>query len=509
MTVLNIEVQQTNTYFKQSLEEEQRRMKKKLLSVLLSTAMIATLLVGCADDKAATTEPTEATEATDVEATDVEATEEVAALPADTGKVLNIYCWNDEFQTRVKEFYPDYVDNGDGTGKIGEVAVNWVITPNQDNAYQNKLDESLLAQADAAADEKIDLFLFEADYALKYVNSDYTLDIKKDLGITDADLANQYQYTKDVVTDANGAQKGTTWQGCPGLYIYRRSIAKDVFGTDEPADIQAKLSDWSKFNAAAAEVGAKGYKMVSGYDDSYRVFQNNAKSPWVVDGKVVIDENLMAWVDQTKEFTDKGYNNKTSLWDENWAKGQSAKGDVLGYFFPAWGIDFVMVKNSLENKEDDAPREVGNGCFGDWAAVEGPQGYNWGGTWVAGAVGSDNLNLVKDIMVKITATEDIMTNIAKEKGDFVNNQPAMEAMAAVGAPDSLSSKFLGGQNVIEKFAAAAPTISMANITGYDQGCNEEFQKAMKDYFDGNVTKEVAIENFKKAIVVKYPDLSVE
>lgn len=32
---------------------------------------------------------------------------------------------------------------------------------------------------------------------------------------------------------------------------------------------------------------------------------------------------------------------------------------------------------------------------------------------------------------------------------------------------------------------------------------------MKDYFDGNVTKEVAIENFKKAIVVKYPDLSVE
>ena len=507
MTVLNIEVQQTNTYFKQSLEEEQRRMKKKLLSVLLSTAMIATLLVGCADDKAATTEPTDAPEAT--EGTETEPTEatEAEALPADTGKVLNIYCWNDEFQTRVKEFYPDYTDNGDGTGKIGEIAVNWVITPSQDNAYQNKLDESLLAQADAAADEKIDLFLFEADYALKYVNSDYTLDVKKDLGITDADLANQYQYTKDVVTDANGAQKGTTWQGCPGLYIYRRSIAKDVFGTEEPADIQAKLSDWSKFNAAAAEVGAKGYKMVSGYDDSYRVFQNNAKSPWVVDGKVVIDENLMAWVDQTKEFTDKGYNNKTSLWDENWAKGQSSKGDVFGYFFPAWGIDFVMVGNSKDDKE--GADEVGNGAFGDWAAVEGPQGYNWGGTWVAGAVGSDNLNLVKDIMVKITATEDIMKDIATKKGDFVNNQPAMEAMAAVGAPDSLSSKYLGGQNVIEKFAAAAPTISMANITGYDQGCNEEFQKAMKDYFDGNVTKEVAIENFKKAIVVKYPDLSVE
>lgn len=34
-----------------------------------------------------------------------------------------------------------------------------------------------------------------------------------DLGITDADLANQYQYTKDIVTDSNGVLKGVSWQG--------------------------------------------------------------------------------------------------------------------------------------------------------------------------------------------------------------------------------------------------------------------------------------------------------
>jgi len=38
---------------------------------------------------------------------------------------------------------------------------------------------------------------------LKYVDTDYTMPVK-DLGITDADLANQYQYTKDqVVIDYN------------------------------------------------------------------------------------------------------------------------------------------------------------------------------------------------------------------------------------------------------------------------------------------------------------------
>ena len=34
--------------------------------------------------------------------------------------------------------------------------------------------------------------MIEADYALKYVDSDYVLDVKKDIGLTDSDLAGQY-----------------------------------------------------------------------------------------------------------------------------------------------------------------------------------------------------------------------------------------------------------------------------------------------------------------------------
>ena len=84
-------------------------------------------------------------------------------------KFLNIYCWNEEFKSRLTDHYPGY-EEVDGThGKIGDVDVVWNITPSDDNAYQNNLDETLLKQADAAADDKIDLFLVEADYALKYV----------------------------------------------------------------------------------------------------------------------------------------------------------------------------------------------------------------------------------------------------------------------------------------------------------------------------------------------------
>ena len=47
-----------------------------------------------------------------------------------------------------------------------------------------------------------------------------------DLGITDDEIADQYQYTKDVMTDSDGNLKGLSWQGCPGTMIYRRDIAK-------------------------------------------------------------------------------------------------------------------------------------------------------------------------------------------------------------------------------------------------------------------------------------------
>ena len=98
----------------------------------------------------------------------------------DAGKTLNIWCWNDEFQSRFNDYYPEVEkvskDKSTTTLKDGTV-VKWTINPNENNNYQNKLDEALLNQEKASADDKIDIFLIEADYALKYVDSDYTMDI--------------------------------------------------------------------------------------------------------------------------------------------------------------------------------------------------------------------------------------------------------------------------------------------------------------------------------------------
>ena len=72
--------------------------------------------------------------------------------PAAQGKVLNIWCWNDEFQGRFNDYYPEVsevaADKSTTTLKDGTV-VKWTINANENNNYQNKLDEALRAAMEA------------------------------------------------------------------------------------------------------------------------------------------------------------------------------------------------------------------------------------------------------------------------------------------------------------------------------------------------------------------------
>lgn len=469
-------------------------MKKKMVSGLLAATMVAGLLFGCGDG-GNTTEATTAAEGGD--ATTEAASEEGgdAEVAEDTGKVLNIYCWNEEFKTRITDHYPDYEEVDATTGKIGDVEVKWNITPSDDNAYQNNLDETLLKQADAADDDKIDMFLLEADYALKYVDSDYTMPVA-DLGITDADLSKQYKYTKDIVTDSNGNLKGVSWQGCPGVLFYNRDAAAEVLGTEDPAEVQEYVKDWATFNETAGKLKEKGYKVTATVNDSYRVYSNNVTTKWVSDdNKVQIDDNIKAWVDDSKALVDAGETTTAELWSDDWSKGFYPDGKVFCYFGPAWLVNFSMA----------ADTEGSIGYNGRWGATEGPQGFYWGGTWCAAATGTDNPNLVKDIMLKMTTDDTIMKEIIEADDDFVNNQDVIAEMAS----SDYSSKILGGQNPLGIYSNGVSTLDLSNISAYDQGCNEEFQGAMKNYFDGNATYDEALQQFYTAIKEKYPELTTD
>ena len=446
-------------------------MKKKALAVLLTASVIAGTMGGTA--------------------TIVHADEE--------GKVINIYSWNDEFRQRLEAVYPEVKE----TSKDGTVTtlndgteIHWIVNPNQDGVYQQKLDEALMNQADASADDKVDIFLSETDYVYKYTDAaaDVAMPLT-DLGIDpDKDLADQYDFTKTTASDADGVLRGSTWQCCFGFLVYRRDIAKDVFGTDDPEEVGKKMKDWDTAKATAEELKAKGYYTFASYADTFRLYGNSISQPWVEDGAttVNVDQQVMNWIKDSKEWLDAGYLNKTvkGQWNDDWNKAMGSESKVFAFLFPAWGIDFTLKPNW-------------DGEDGEWAVTNPPQEYNWGGSYIHAATGTDNPEHAKDIILALTGNKDNLLKISKDYSDFTNTKSGMQEVAT---DDTFASDFLGGQNPFTYFSPVAENIKIAPLSAYDQGCVELIQNAFSDYFQGQVDYDKAKSNFETAIKERYPEI---
>ncbi len=452
-------------------------MKKRAVSMLLIAALAATMTTGCKKSNSGSQDAS-----------------------AEEGKVINIYSWNDEFRERVEAVYPE-VKETSSDGTVTELKdgteIHWVINPNQDGVYQQKLDEALMKQADVADDEKVDIFLSETDYVNKYTDAEADAAIPlKDLGIDpDKDLADQYEFTKVTASDADGVQRGSTWQCCPGLLVYRRDIAKKVFGTDDPEEIGQKVKDWDATEKTAEELKAKGYYTFSSYADTFRLYGNSIEESWVSPGETTIkvDQKIMDWVDDSKRWLEKGYLDKNikGQWIDEWNKAMGSSSKVFAFLFPAWGIDFTLDPNW-------------DGEDGAWGVTNPPQEYNWGGSYVHACTGTDNAEHVKDIILSVTVNKDNLLKISKDYAEFTNTTSGMHEAAK---DDSYASAFLGGQNAFAYFTPVAENIKIAPLSSYDQGCVELIQNAFSDYLQDKVDYDKAKSNFETAILERYPDIT--
>ena len=467
-------------------------MKRKIICLTLALLMGLSLLAGCGGGSS--TESGGAGGANTGSAEDGGG----SAAGGEEGKIINIYVWNDEWQKKFNANYPEVKETSNDlsiTYLNDGTEVHWIINPNQDGVYQQKLDEALTKQASAEADDKIDLFLAEADYILKYIDPEVDVALPIDeLGISPEDVPNQYKYTQEAVTTADGKIRALSYQATPGMMVYRRSIANAVLGTDDPATVGAAVADWDKFYETADQMKAAGYYMYSGRADTYRVYSNNVSGPWVQDGNVVVDQNLMNWVNRSMEDIQSGVTHNTpGQWQDEWNKDFGPDSKVFCFFLPAWGLD-VCVKPNVE----------GTDAAQDWAVCPAPQNFYWGGTWLIACRGTDNPEHVKDIMLKMTGDTAILRSLAEKNGEMSNDQPLMEELAQ---SDQFGIEMLGGQNYLGVLSSAAANISLANVSPYDQGCTEELQDAFGDYFNGKIDMDKAKANFETAIKERYPELA--
>lgn len=411
---------------------------------------------------------------------------------------LNLWSFTEEvpnMMTRYKELFPDRA----------KVEIVPTIIATTDGAYQPALDQALAGGGSDAPD----IYCAEAAFVKKYTQGDASsyaatyksLGIDVEALIKESDIAN---YAVEIGTRGNDVV-GLGYQATGGAYIYRRSIAVDVWGTDDPSVIKTKIGPgWDKFFAAAEELKAKGYGIVSGDGDIWHAVENSASQGWVVDGKLVIDPKREEFLDLSKKLKDNGYHNDTEDWQDAWfadMKDAGAK-KIFGYFGPAWLINYVMAGNAGDT-------------YGDWAVCESPVGFFWGGTWLIANKDTKLKSTVGDFIEWVTldssetglqhywANGTLMQDAkdAKLKEAFATNGIVKDAVASgkvmAGADGALD--FLNGQNMFDAFIPAGESASGKSLTQYDERINTIWRGQVREYTAGNKTKEQAIADFKQLV----------
>ena len=446
---------------------------KKILTVLCALTIAAALFTGCSKKPAAKAGPTK----------------------------INLWSFTDEIPGMVEKFKATHPELN------FEVETTIIATTNQE--YEPALIPAL-------QNGEVDIYGAESAFVLKYTQGDMAdyaapykdLGIDIDAAIKKADIA---PYTVEIGTNPQGQVVGLGYQATGGCFIYNRSVAKSVFGSGEPKDVEAAIGggtqSWDKFWDAAAKCAAKGVAIVSGDGDIWHAYENSSDKGWIVNNKLYIDPKREAFLDASKALIDNDWSNDTTDWTEAWYADMAEVGDkpCLGFFGPAWLINYVMAGNAGDT-------------YGDWAVCNSPIGFFWGGTWVLagkGALKDENKKAITKAIIEWITLDPTSNGLLYQWANGTYQWAyGKGADPSVNTKDTVSSgtvmsisngtlDFLAGQNMFDYFVPAGAYANGKNLTQYDSDINALWRDQVRAYAHGQKSRDAAIADFKQGVADKF------
>ncbi|MBZ4663887.1 MAG: sugar transporter substrate-binding protein [Caloramator sp.] len=440
---------------------------KKYLGILLSTVLVTTSLVGCGPKKTS---------------------EDKEKLEVDKTKVLRVWSFTDELKEPLKYFEEKY-------GIKTELTI--VPTENYASKLQPVLDSGVGAP---------DVFTAEIAWVKQWIDLPYWENLSGEPYNADKWADDYVPYVYNIGKDMNGNVKALSWQATPGGFIYKRWIARKVWGNDDPAFVAQKLSSMENFMKAAEELKQAGYKILPD-EGAIRWFAKGSDpKPWVNEkNELQLTQAQIDFMDYQKKLRDNEYTALAPEWspawfasmqgpvpfNAGWDKVEDSKNnkvEVFGYVMPTWGLHYVIKPNAKETA-------------GDWGLTSGPSPYFWGGTWIGIYSGSKNKGAAWEFVKMMTHDEEFLNWWYNKTGDLLSYKPVTEKVK-----DTAKDDFLKGQNHYEFFLKEAEKINPNIVTKYDQGIDTIWGNVVKEYIEGKKTKDAAINEFYKQVKNAYPEI---
>lgn len=405
---------------------------------------------------------------------------------------LTIMSFTDELQRPIDRFE-----------EIHDVDVELQIIPNE--SYRETL-QPILESGEGAPD----VFTGEIVFMQQWLDANYWANLSSDPFNVD-DWSDDYvDYVWDLGKDSEGNVRALSWQTTPGGIYYRRSIAEEVLGTDDPAEVGEMMSTMEGLMDVGAQLSEAGYALFpdEGSISKFTSAFGANPEPWYNEETMELNMNdqRLSYFDYAKELRDNQYSALAPAWSPAWyqsfegpipynlgwdeledAEGESTI-EVFGVALPTWALDAVF-------------KQEADGNAGDWAVTNGPTSYFEGGTWLGVYEGSENQDLAFEFVKMMTNEDEFLTEWVEETGDVLSYNPVTDAVS-----EGVSDEFLGGQNHYEFFLDEAETIDASTVTPYDQQLNDLFGTQVGLYVDGEITKEEGIQAFYDEVNNSFPEL---
>ena len=421
------------------------------------------------------------------------------------GRTIRIWSFTDEVERQSTVF----------RGMHPEINVEIAITDLDGGAYE----EWLLTTMAAGGENVPDIIYLEAAIVRHFVEGPFLISL--DDMLPQAEAIETYQFVLDI-GKYDGEARAFSWQATPGAMYYRRSMAEQIFGTDDPDDIQNYFRDIDTMLDSARRIQAEsgGSMFFTNHYGAFSMpFNANRENAWIVDNSVYVDPIMLEYMTFARTVREEGLDAQIGNWSEGWFASMSddftdIDGNPLhlfSYVLPTWGLSHVIYANH-------------EGNFGDWAMMTGPLPYTWGGTWLGVPRASNNQDLgrlfiestvlnpeflanwalgVYDLDYMRAIDPDIADGVFQGGGDFVSSAQVVRDIADQfdGSP---IYNFLGGQNPYLIFAAAAPLLDLSLIQGTDSTIQAAFGEAVDLYVDGTLTREEALDFFRENVHAALP-----
>ena len=347
-----------------------------------------------------------------------------ASVSAEEEVTLTIWDWDEAHLTHMTEWYMENHPN---------VKIETLVVAATD--YMQKFQSAL-----ASGSGVPDIVLSEMAYRGRMFDLGVLEDLSQEpYNVKEEDM---FDFATTLGSGPNGELYGVEQQICPSGFAYRRDLAKEYLGTDDPAEIAEMISDWDKLYEVGQQVIEKSGGAVTvlpGVTVLKDILINRNVSDYINGDEIDLTSRYTGVMETITKFNQARLLGKQE--DSTPALANSyAAGEVLFYPCAPWSLKWGIGTNDPDGS-------------GNWGLTKAPEnGFTYGGTSVSIYSGSENKEAAWEYIQEVYCTGAGVEEAYKQFGFMTGFKAPYEQEDSYFFTEAGQyDEFFGGQNLADYF----------------------------------------------------------